>query len=104
MSEPALTTRHHNRIADLHGDITAWRRDLHMHPEIGFEETRTAAIVAEKLKAFGVDQIITGMATTGVVGIIKGSQPGPMVGLRADMDALPMQEHGDVEWISLNPG
>jgi len=104
MSEPALTTRHHNRIADLHGDITAWRRDLHMHPEIGFEETRTAAIVAEKLKAFGVDQIITGMATTGVVGIIKGSQPGPMVGLRAEMDALPMQEHGDVEWKSLNPG
>ncbi len=104
MTQSALNTRHHNRIADLHGDITAWRRDLHMHPETGFEEHRTAAIVADKLRAFGVDEVITGMATTGVVGIIRGAQAGPMIGLRADMDALPMQEHGDVPWKSVTPG
>lgn len=104
MTQFTLNSRHHNRIADLQEEITAWRRDLHMHPEIGFEEQRTAGIVAEKLKAFGVDEIITGMATTGVVGIIHGERPGPMIGLRADMDALPMQEHGDVAWKSVTAG
>lgn len=104
MNAPALHSRHHNRIAALHDEIAAWRRDLHMHPEIGFEESRTAGIVAEKLRAFGVDEVVTGMATTGVVGIIRGRRDGPMIGLRADMDALPMQEHGDVPWKSVNPG
>lgn len=104
MTAPALKSRHHNRITDLHPEITAWRRDLHTHPEIGFQEVRTAGIVADKLKEFGVDEIITGMATTGVVGIIKGDRDGPMIGLRADMDALPMQEHTDVPWKSVNPG
>ncbi len=104
MSDIAFNSRHHNRIRDLHDEITAWRRDLHMHPEIGFQETRTAGIVAEKLRAFGVDEVITGMATTGVVGIIKGDRDGPMIGLRADMDALPMQEHTDLPYKSQNPG
>lgn len=104
MTEPALKSRHHNRITDLQDEITAWRRDFHEHPEIGFEETRTAGIVAQKLKEFGVDEVVTGIAKTGVVGIIRGEKDGPMIGLRADMDALPMQEHGDVPWKSLNPG
>lgn len=104
MTDPALNSRHHNRITDLHPEITAWRRDLHTHPEIGFQEVRTASIVADKLREFGVDEIITGMATTGVVGIIKGDREGPMIGLRADMDALPMTEHTDVPWKSVNPG
>ncbi|MEZ5716687.1 MAG: M20 aminoacylase family protein [Paracoccaceae bacterium] len=104
MSDAVIQSRHHNRIADLLGDITAWRRDLHAHPETGFEEVRTAGIVADKLREFGVDEVITGMATTGVVGIIHGERAGPMIGLRADMDALPMQEHGDVPWKSLTPG
>lgn len=104
MTDPALQSRHHNRIAALQGEITAWRRDLHLHPETGFEEHRTAGIVAEKLRAFGADRVITGMATTGVVGIIHGARPGPMIGLRADMDALPMQEKSGVPWASQTPG
>ncbi|MEQ8332405.1 M20 aminoacylase family protein [Nisaea sp.] len=101
---PAFSSRHHNRISALHSDVTEWRRDLHAHPETGFEEVRTAGIVAEKLKAFGVDEIMTGIATTGVVGIVRGRAKGPMIGLRADMDALPMQEVGDVPYKSTVPG
>jgi hippurate hydrolase len=104
MTSTPARSRHHNRIADLHGEITAWRRDLHMHPETGFEEHRTAGIVADKLRGFGVDEVMTGIATTGVVGIIKGRQDGPMIGLRADMDALPMQEHTDLPWASKTSG
>ena len=62
---PPIQSRHHNRIAAIHDDVTEWRRDLHMHPEIGFEEERTAAIVAGKLREFGVDEVMTGLATTG---------------------------------------
>ena len=101
---PAIDSRHHNRIAALHSEISSWRRDLHAHPEIGFTEFRTSAIVAEKLQAFGVDEVITGMATTGVVGIIHGQRPGPTIGLRADMDALPMQEHNDLPYRSTTDG
>lgn len=101
---PAMHSRHHNRIAALHGDITEWRRDLHTHPEVGFEEVRTAGVVAEKLREFGVDEVITEMATTGVVGVVHGRQPGPMIGLRADMDALPMQEHNDLPYRSNTDG
>ena len=61
-----------NRIADLHSDITAWRRDLHAHPELLFDVQRTAGTVAEKLKAFGCDEVVTGLGRTGVVGIIHG--------------------------------
>ena len=93
-----------NRIAGFHEDMTAWRRDLHENPELGFEETRTAGIVAEKLRAFGCDEVITGIAKTGVVGVIRGSAPGPGIGLRADMDALPIAEASGVEHTSRNPG
>ena len=63
-----------NRIGEFHQDMTAWRRDLHAHPELGFEEHRTAAIVADRLKAFGVDEVHTGIARTGVVGVLRGRQ------------------------------
>jgi hippurate hydrolase len=83
-----------NRFADFHADITAWRRDIHSHPELMYDVTRTAATVAEKLRAFGVDEVATGIGRTGVVGVIKGrrSASGKVVGLRADMDALPLTE------------
>ena len=103
MTDP-INSRHHNRIAALHSDIVEWRRDLHANPEIGFEEIRTSAIVAEKLREFGVDEVITEMATTGVVGIVHGRRPGPTIGLRADMDALPMQEHNDLPYRSTTDG
>jgi hippurate hydrolase len=83
-----------NRIADMHDEITAWRRDLHAHPETKFEEHRTAATVAEKLKAFGCDEVATGIGKTGVVGVIRGrkSASNKVIGLRADMDALNIEE------------
>jgi hippurate hydrolase len=101
---PAFSSRHHNRISALHEEVTAWRRDLHAHPETGFEEVRTAGIVAEKLREFGVDEVLTGIAKTGVVGIVRGKADGPTIGLRADMDALPMQETGDHPYKSTVPG
>ena len=104
MTQPPLSTRHHNRIAAIHADVTEWRRDLHMFPEVGFEEERTARIVTEKLQSFGVDDLRTGIATTGVVGIIHGRESGPMIGLRADMDALPMQERNDLPYRSVVDG
>ena len=83
-----------NRVADLHEEITAWRRDIHEHPEIGFDVHRTAGIVADKLRAFGCDEVVPGIGKTGVVGVIKGRKTasGQVVGLRADMDALPIEE------------
>ncbi|MEX2520364.1 MAG: M20 aminoacylase family protein [Paracoccaceae bacterium] len=96
MPAPQIIHRHQNRIAGLHEEATAWRRDFHAHPEIGFEEVRTSRVVAEKLREFGVDEVITGLARTGVLGIIKGRADGPMIGLRADMDALPMPDHKSV--------
>lgn len=95
----------HNRIAEFHPDMTEWRRDIHAHPELAFQETRTAALVAEKLKAFGVDEIHTGIAKTGVVGVIRGSEPGAgAIGLRADMDALPILEETGKPYASKTPG
>ncbi|MBU2358645.1 MAG: amidohydrolase [Alphaproteobacteria bacterium] len=86
-------------------DLTAIRQDLHAHPELGFEETRTAAIVAEKLRAYGVDEVHEGIGGTGVVGLIKGHGGGNRrVGLRADMDALPIEEASGVPFTSQNPG
>jgi len=95
-----------NRVAAMHQEITTWRRDLHAHPEIGFEVHRTAAIVAEKLKAFGCDAVVPGIGKTGVVGIIKGrkTESQKVVGLRADMDALPIQEATGVAYASKVPG
>ena len=80
-----------NRFAEMHPEITAWRRDLHENPEILFETHRTAAMVAEKLREFGCDEVVPGIGRTGVVGVIHGktTASGKVVGLRADMDALP---------------
>ncbi len=93
-----------NRIAAFHDDMTAWRRDFHRHPELAFEEVRTSGIVAEKLREFGVDEVVTGLAGTGVVGVIRGNAPGKAIGLRADMDALPILEESGVEYASTIPG
>lgn len=95
-----------NRVADLHSDITAWRRDLHAHPEILYEVHRTAASVAEKLKAFGCDEVVPGIGRTGVVGVIRGRKQGSgkTVALRADMDALPITELNDLPYKSTTPG
>ena len=93
-----------NRIADFHPEMTAWRRDLHQHPELALQETRTSARVQELLRSFGVDEVHTGLATTGVVGVIRGREPGGAIGLRADMDALPIHEETGAEHASQTPG
>jgi amidohydrolase len=96
-----------NRIADFHGEITAWRRDIHAHPEILYDVHRTAATVASQLTAFGCDEVVSGIGRTGVVGVIKGHRPGgtrKVIGLRADMDALPIQEANDLPYKSTAPG
>jgi amidohydrolase len=96
-----------NRIADLHDEITAWRRDIHAHPELLYDVHRTAATVADKLKSFGCDEVVTGIGRTGVVGVIrggKGGQGGRVIGLRADMDALPIEEANDIPYKSTVPG
>lgn len=89
-----------NRISAYADDLTAWRRHLHQHPELGFECHETAAFVAERLREFGVDEIHQGIATSGIVAIINGTGDGPVIGLRADMDALPMQEMTGLEHAS----
>lgn len=93
-----------NRIADMSDEITAWRRHLHTIPELGLDCFKTAAFVAEKLREFGVDEIHEGIAKTGIVAIINGQGAGPTIGLRADMDALPMEETADLEYASTHPG
>jgi amidohydrolase len=95
-----------NRFSDLLPEITAWRRDLHENPEIMFACHRTGAIVADKLREFGCDEVVTGIAQTGVVGVIKGrsNTSGKVLGLRADMDALPILEATGLEYASNTPG
>jgi hippurate hydrolase len=95
-----------NRIAEMQAEAAAWRRDIHAHPEIMFDVHRTAASVAEKLKAFGCDEVVTGIGKTGLVGVIhgKGQGAGKVIGLRADMDALPMDEQTNLPYRSTNPG
>ncbi len=93
-----------NRIGDFQDEMTAWRRDLHAHPELGFQETRTAALVADQLRGFGVDEVHTGIARTGVVGVLKAGEGGRAIGLRADMDALPIVEATGLPYASQNPG
>jgi hippurate hydrolase len=94
-----------NRIAEFHPEMTAWRRDLHQHPEIGYEEVRTSAVIADKLREFGCDAVETGMAKTGVVATIRGNGPGDRaIGLRADIDALPIHEETGLPHASRNPG
>ncbi|MFZ2294421.1 MAG: M20 aminoacylase family protein [Polaromonas sp.] len=97
-------------IAQFHPELTAFRRDLHAHPELGFEEVYTSSRVAHALKLCGVDEVHTGIGKTGIVAVIKGQQAAPlslhrpMIGLRADMDALPMTEHNEFGWKSTKPG
>lgn len=94
-----------NRIADYFDDMKAWRRHLHAHPELDFDTVETAKFVEARLKEFGVDQIETGIGRTGVVAVIRGNGgPGPVIGLRADMDALPIQEMRDLDYKSTNDG
>jgi hippurate hydrolase len=96
-----------NRIADFHADITAWRRDIHANPELQYDVHRTAGTVADKLKNFGCDEVVTGIGRTGVVGVIRGSKAGEggrVIGLRADMDALPIEEATDIPYKSTAPG
>ena len=95
-----------NRLADLHDEIVGWRRDIHAHPELRFEEHRTAKLVADKLRAFGCDEVVTNIGRTGVIGVIKGRKDtaAKVVGFRADMDALPLQELTDLPHSSTVDG
>jgi hippurate hydrolase len=97
-----------NRVADLQPDIMAWRRHLHAHPELMYDVQGTAAFVAERLREFGCDEVATGLGRTGVVGVIKGSRPADgdlrVIGLRADMDALPIEEETNLPYASKTPG
>src|ERR1700742_548009 len=98
-----------NRVADLHPDITAWRRDLHEHPELLYDVHRTAAFVADRLREFGCDEVATGLGRTRVVGVIKGRKPAgsgdiKVIGLRGDMDALPVEEETGLPYASKTPG
>ena len=95
-----------NRFSEMFEEISTWRRDLHAHPELRFEEYRTAAFVASKLKEFGVDEIVTDFGGTGVVGVIHGQKntSGRSIGFRADMDALPIQEVNNLPHASTIPG
>ncbi len=93
-----------NRIAAFHADMAAWRHDLHRHPELALEEHRTAGFVAAKLREFGCDEVATGLAGTGVVGVIRGREPGGAIGLRADIDALPITEATGLPYASATPG
>ncbi len=87
------------RLEQVMPKVIAWRRDIHQHPELGNREVRTAKIVADHLRSLGIE-IRTGVAHTGVVGVLKGGKPGPVVALRADMDALPVTEQVDLSFKS----
>jgi hippurate hydrolase len=93
-----------NRIADFAEDMKTWRRHIHANPELQFECHNTAAFVVERLREFGVDEIHEGIATSGVVAIINGNQSGRTIGLRADMDALPMDEITGLDYASTVQG
>lgn len=93
-----------NRIASFADDMKTWRRHLHQHPELGFDCFETAAFVAQRLTEFGVDEIHEGIARSGLVAIVEGKGEGPTVGLRADMDALPLTEETGLPHASTRPG
>ena len=95
-----------NRVADLAGEIAEWRHDLHAHPELLYDVQRTAGTVAEKLKSFGCDEVVAGLGRTGVVVVIRGrkGQSAKVIGLRADMDALPIEEATGLPYKSTVPG
>ena len=95
-----------NRLAEMHAEITAWRRDIHAHPEVMYDTHRTSDLVAGKLRAFGCDEVVEGIGRTGVIGVIKGKTDtaGRVIGMRADMDALPMAEATGLDYASTTPG
>jgi len=94
-----------NSLADTLPELVEWRRDIHRHPELLYEVHRTAGLVAERLRDFGVDEVVTGIGRTGVVGVIRGNRGGGRtVGLRADMDALPIKEQTGADHASEEPG
>ncbi|GIQ75692.1 M20 aminoacylase family protein [Bradyrhizobium sp. RD5-C2] len=98
-----------NRVADLQPDIQAWRRNIHEHPELLYDVHRTASFVADRLREFGCDEVVTGLGKTGVVGVIKGKKGAAkgevkVIGLRADMDALPIHEETNLPYASKTPG
>ena len=99
----ALSEQVEQRARAIEDKLIAWRRDIHQHPELGNQETRTAKLVADHLRALGMD-VKTGVAGTGVVAVLKGGKPGPVVALRADMDALPVKEQVDVPFASKAKG
>jgi amidohydrolase len=89
---------------ELKPQLVAWRRDFHMHPELSNREERTSGVIAERLRAMGFDEVKTGVGKHGIVALLRGANPGPVVATRADMDALPIQETIDVPYKSQNPG
>jgi len=99
-----------NRVADFQKDIAEWRQDIHENPELLYDVHRTAGLVAEKLREFGCDEVVTGLGQTGVVGVIKGRRPMAegqsvkTIGMRADMDALPINEITNLPYASKTPG
>ena len=94
-----------NRAGEMHAEITAWRRELHQMPELMFDVEKTAGFVEAKLREFGVDEVVKGLGRTGIVGLIRGNRgTGPTIGLRADMDALPIAEKTGKAWASRNAG
>ncbi len=93
-----------NRVAEWQDEIAGWRRHLHQNPELGFQEHETARFVADRLRAFGVDEVHTGIARTGVVGVVRGAAQGRAIALRADMDALPIREESGAPWASRSEG
>ncbi len=106
--EPGAASSRESQIAHaaeaLRPKLIEQRRDFHMHPELSNREERTSRVVAERLRALGLDEVKTGVGKYGVVALLKGSKPGPVVAVRADMDALPIQETIDVPYKSQTPG
>ncbi len=99
----ALSAKIDSKAREIESKLIAWRRDIHEHPELGNQEKRTSKLVADHLRSLGMD-VKTGIAVTGVVGVLKGGKPGPVVALRADMDALPVKEQVDVPFASKATG
>jgi len=93
-----------DEVAEWELELVATRRDLHMHPEVGFEVQRTAGIVTDRLRALNLDAVVTGIGKTGVKGVLKGGKPGKTLLIRADMDALPIEEETGLEFRSENAG
>src|SRR5258708_1519968 len=107
--KPVISMPIVNRVAEFQPDIQAWRRDIHEHPELLYDVHRTAALVADRLREFGCDEVIAGIGRTGVVGVIKGNRPAgnggvKVIGLRADMAARPIEEATNLPYASKTKG